>query len=97
MQNLSTTTAILLTKFNGQILIPFSDAAEIAGIAPQTARNQLTKGTFPIPSIRNGGRRFIHIHDLAAFIDGLRNSVINKPKRGRPTKASKIEAAMRAQ
>lgn len=97
MQNLSTTTAILLTKFNSQILIPFSEAAEVAGIASQTARNQLTKGTFPIPSFRNGGRRFIHIHDLAAYIDGLRNTVKNKPNRGRPTKASKIEAAMRTQ
>lgn len=97
MQNLSTTTAILLTKFNGQILIPFSEAAEIAGIASQTARNQLSKGTFPIPSIRNGGRRFIHINDLAAFIDKLRDSGVSKPNRGRPTKASKIEAAMRAQ
>lgn len=85
MQQLNSTLEILLARFNGQVLIPFAPASKSVGIPEQTARNRLVSGNFPIPTVLNGSRRFIHIADLASYVDSLRG--INKPKRGRKTKA----------
>lgn len=88
MQQISSTLQILLARFNGQILIPLVPAAESVGIPQQTARNKLTAGKFPIPTVEIGARRFIHIEDLANFVDSLRQP---RPKRGRKTKKENIE------
>lgn len=92
-RQISLTLQILLARFNGQILIPFTPASESVGIPEQTARNLLSKKKFPIPTVPNpnGSRRFIHIEDLANYVDSLR-AISLKPKRGRKTKASKINA-----
>lgn len=91
MQNkISNTIQILLVRFNGQVLIPFAPASEAVGIPEQTARNQLSSGKFPIRTVLNGSRRYIHISDLAGFVDSLRPESIKK-KPGRPTKASKFQ------
>ena len=80
MQNqLSSTLQILLAQFDGQVLIPFTAASKSAGFSEQTARNLDSQKKFPIKSQKRGSRRFIHISDLAAYID-------LKP-RGRPSKA----------
>lgn len=91
MQNISQTLQILLARFGGQVLIPFTDASESVGILRQTARNRLSNGTFPMPTCTSGGRRFIHIKDLANFVDSLQDKPA-KTKRGRPTKASKFQS-----
>lgn len=87
MQQLNSTIQILLTRFNGQVLIPFIAAVECAGIPIQTARNKLSKDKFPIRTVSDGPRLKIHIRELATYIDGLSEA---KPKVGRPTKASKL-------
>lgn len=93
MQNqISSTLQILLARFNGQVLVPFVAGSESVGIPEQTARNKLSDGTYPIRTVTNGARRFIHISDLAAFVESLRpESESPKPKPGRPTKASKLQ------
>lgn len=90
MQQISPTLRILLAQFNGQVLIPFAKAASSVGIQEQTARNRLVSGNFPIPTILNGSRRFVHVEDLAGYVESLR-SESSKPKRGRKTKASKFK------
>ncbi len=94
---ISSTLQILLVRFNGQILIPFATASASVGIPEQTARNLLCKKKFPIPTVpnTNGTRIFIHISDLAEYVDSLRVESSN-PKRGRPSKASKFQAIQRA-
>lgn len=93
MQNqISSTLRILLAQFNGQVLIPFAPASKSVGILEQTARNRLASKNFPIPTILNGSRRFIHVEDLANYVESLR-SESSKLKRGRPTKASKFQAS----
>lgn len=89
MQQISSTLQILLARFGGQVLIPFTQAAESVGIAQQTARNQLVSGKFPVPTLEIGTRRFIHIEDLANFVESLRQP---KPRRGAGTKKARIEA-----
>ena len=72
------TLTILLARFNGRVLIPFSSATECLGIAPQTGRNQLSKGSFPIPTLISGNRRYIHISDMAAWVESLREQPLAK-------------------
>lgn len=62
---------ILLARFNGQVLIPWADALSVIGYNRQTARNQLSRQTFPIRTLLQGSRRFIGISDLVAYIEGL--------------------------
>jgi hypothetical protein len=93
MSQLSSTLQILLARFNGQVLIPFAQAAESVGIAEQTARNQLVSGKFPVPTLEIGSRRFIHVEDLANFVELLRQP---KPKRGPRSKKQRIEAGRAA-
>lgn len=95
-----TTIDILLMRFQGKVLIPFSDAVIVAGFELQTARNQLSKKTFPIETILNGSRRFIHIRELASFVDNLTASQYisespKKTKRGRPTKVEQLRKSGR--
>lgn len=97
MQSISTTIQILLARFNGQVLIPLVLASESVGISAQTARNRLSNGTFPIPTVMVESRRFIHISDLADFVESRRTpkKVTPEPKqvrKGRPPKLDRIKA-----
>ena len=92
MQQHSNTLEIILARFDGQVLIPLVDACKVIGMSIQTARNQLVNGNFPIPTVLRGNRRFVHVSDLAAYVDSIRNLVSPKAKRGRKSKASKMQA-----
>ena len=86
---------VLQAKFNGRILVPFLDAVEALGYNRQTARNELVRGVFPIPTMLQGSRRFIAITDIAAYVELLyANREQPKPKKkiGRPTKAEQVAA-----
>jgi len=86
------TLQILLARFNGQVLIPFIPAAETMGFAGQTARNLSSRGEFPVPTVTVGRRRFIHLADMAEYVEALRTPKPTKPKRGARTKKERIEA-----
>lgn len=91
MQNqISTTILILLARFEGKLLIPLIPAVESAGFKVQTARNLLSEKCFPIKTELRGSRRFIHISELAKYIDASQSELIVS-KRGRPTKISKFK------
>lgn len=81
MQTQNPTLTILMARFNSQVLVPFAAGAECVGIAVQTARNKLNRGEFPIPTLLSGGRRFIHIQDLANYVEGLREQPLQKGAR----------------
>lgn len=96
MQNITSTLQILLARFNGQVLIPFVPASESVRIPAQTARNRLSNGTFPMPTVMVESRRFIHISDLADFIESRRapQQVLPEPeiiKKGARTKAERLK------
>lgn len=91
----STLVDVLLAKFAGQILIPFNSAVDSIGYNRQTARNELVRGVFPLPTLLQGSRRFIAITDLAAYLEQLhanREQPKQKKKNGRPTKVEEIAA-----
>lgn len=62
----------LLAVYNSP-LIPLKDfARDILGIQVQTAKNQLSAGTFPVPVTRTGKFIMVHVEDAARFIDECR-------------------------
>jgi hypothetical protein len=89
MQNLNSTIQILLARHGGKVLIPFVEASTTAGMAEQTARNSHSRGDYPMPTVEVGRRRFVHVQDLAEYIDSLRQP---KQKRGARTKKARLEA-----
>lgn len=62
--------AILTRRHNG-LLIPLSAAAQEIGINLRTAHNQISKGVFPLPTILRDRRRYVHISELASYLDRL--------------------------
>lgn len=61
---------LLLSKYD-QILIPLPKAAKEIGLCGATARNAVSNGSFPIATIKQGRLRFVHVSDLAAYLDSL--------------------------
>lgn len=84
-------TLDLLTQ-HYRVLLTIPEVAEITSIQPQTIRNRLARGDFPIPSLKVGRRRLFRVVDVAAFLDRLAGVdtggfLAVARHRGRPTKA----------
>ena len=56
----------------------FYEAAQEIGINLRTAHNQIGKGVFPIPTVLRDRRRYVHITDLASYLDRLRQRMTEK-------------------
>ena len=68
----------LLTRRHSGLLLPLSAAAHEIGINLRTAHNQIGKGVFPIPTVLRDRRRYVHITDLASYLDRLRQRMTEK-------------------
>ena len=68
----------LLTRRHNGLLLPLSSAAQEIGINLRTAHNQISKGVFPIPTVLRDRRRYVHITDLASYLDRLRQRMTEK-------------------
>lgn len=88
----SQTLQLLLARFDGKILVPLAEGAECISMPIQTARNKLCRGDFPLPTIQQGRRRYIHIHDIAGYIDLLHSGSEVPLRRGAKTKKERIAA-----
>lgn len=90
---MSQTLAILQSQFPGMFRIPILAAGRALGLADQTVRNQVHRGTFPIASQRVGGRRFVRIDDLARALDaGAQAAAVQKGRPGNPKKEETLRA-----
>ncbi|ABF09697.1 hypothetical protein [Cupriavidus metallidurans] len=76
--------AYLESIFPGMALLPVLEAGQCLSYAPQTIKNKVHNGTFPVKTILVGGKRVVKKTDLAYYIDGLGQ---DRPRRGRRTKA----------
>jgi len=64
------TQAIIADKYGLRLTIDqLSDAMQLA---KQTIYNQVAKGTFPIPTYVESGKRFAAYQDVAKHLDGCR-------------------------
>lgn len=79
---------ILQKLFLGQIRLTARNVAMILSISPATIRTLNSRGTFPIPSQSNRGKRFYDIRDVAAYLDAQRTP---PKRRGAPTKVARME------
>jgi len=57
-------------------LLNIKELAEYIGKRPQTIRNEIAKGIFPIPRIKLRGALRFDINDVDGFIDGIKREVI---------------------
>lgn len=66
---MSLVTQMFLLEKYGPIL-SVADLADLLGREEQTIRNQISAGSFEIPTTRNAsGRRIAHYQDAANYID----------------------------
>lgn len=87
---MSVTLELILNRFDGKLMLNVEDLSKITGLSQITIRNQLSLGTFPIPTYLDGSRRFARADDVAKHIDRVSHPV---KRRGPRTKAEKIAAA----
>jgi hypothetical protein len=94
----------VLKKTDGALFVRMEIYAACVGISKQTARNQISAKTFPLPLVRIGRSVFVKALDLANFLEtGISpraaSEVQSAPRRpGRPRKyseAARNQAAKR--
>ena len=81
------TVDLLLARFPDVLLLPLLVVIKLIGYSVQTARNELVKKTFPIPTTREKGRVFAQITDVAIYLaekEANREHPVIKKKIGRP-------------
>jgi len=65
------TQALVAEKYG--IRLSTRDLAEVLSLAAGTIRNQISRGTFPIPTYQDGGRQWADYRDVAAYLDQMRD------------------------
>ncbi len=90
----STTTELLLAQFAPAVLLTLKQVSQVTGQAEQTIRNLISQGRTTLPTRKIGGKRVVHVLDLASWLDEQRAAPSHAvlapagPRRrpGRPTK-----------
>ena len=60
--------AFVQSNFPGQFLIPVAGFSKLAGKTYGGARNDIARGAFPVPLIRQGGRNYVAIPDVIDYL-----------------------------
>ena len=59
---------------NGALYLTVSQVGRLLGVAQQTVRNQMSRGEFPLRSIKLGRRRLFPVEDVVEFANREANS-----------------------
>ena len=97
----------VLKKTDGALFVRMENYAALVGISKQTARNQVSSKTFPLPLVRIGRSVFVKALDLATFLEtgigpsgAVSQNQSTEPRRPGPkrkyTEAARRQAAARA-
>lgn len=82
---------LIQLRFPNRLRLTLSEACQLLAIEPATARNQICKKSFPVPIVKDRGRSYLHVLELAKFLDGLHASQNSEKKRRGPrTKSERI-------
>lgn len=87
----SSTLEFLNTRYPPSLNV--KQVAEITSTAAATIQGAISRGDYPIPSFKLGGKRVFRLIDVAAYIDqqfAAANSPKRRTKRGRPTKTEQM-------
>lgn len=78
---------ILQRAYPGAVLLTLDQAAKALCTSTKTIRNNLTRGRWPVPTVKVGAQRLVPIQGLAGYLDQLTaKAAPHKPRRGRPRK-----------
>ena len=95
----TTTAELLVSQFAPAVLLTLKQVSQITGQAEQTIRNLVSQNRTTLPTRKVGGRRVVHVLDLAAWLDEQRitpeespPSTLPRRRPGRPTKAEQRRA-----
>ena len=96
----STTAELLVSRFAPAVLLTLKQVSQVTGQAEQTIRNLISQNRTILPTRKVGGRRVVHVLDLAAWLEEQRIApgddvpIEESPRRrpGRPTKAERRRA-----
>jgi len=66
------TQAIIAERYGLRLGVP--ELAEVLGLTPGAIRNQISAGTFPIPTYLDAGKRWADFRDVAKHFDDCRAS-----------------------
>lgn len=69
---MSLVTQMILAEKYG-VLLSIPQIAEVCGMAEGTLRNEISAGTCPIPTSKQGGRRVAHYQDVAVYLDSFKS------------------------
>jgi hypothetical protein len=75
----------LLFQFHGSARLTVDQVSKILNRSTQAVRNDISIGTFGIPSHLDQRRRYFDIRDVATYLDQLKEES-TEPKKGRSTK-----------
>jgi len=91
----TTTAELLVNQFAPVVLFTIKQVSEITGQAEQTIRNLISQDRTTLPMRKVGGRRVVHLLDLAARLDEQRIAPGDVPapaaRLGRPGRPTKVE------
>jgi len=62
---------VLQDIFPNRALISATDAGKAISLAPQTVKNQVSAGNFPIPTFSIGSKRICGLTDVADYIENI--------------------------
>jgi hypothetical protein len=95
----STTVELLVSQFAPAVRLTLKQVSQVTGQAEQAIRNLISQNRTTLPTGKVGGRRVVHVLDLAAWLDEQRvapDDVLSgdPPRRrpGRPTKPEQCRA-----
>lgn len=95
MNQPTTTAELLVSQFAPAVLLNIKQVSQVTGQAEQTIRNLISEGSTTLPTRKVGGRRVVHVLDLAAWLDAQRISPGDVPlpvaAGRRPGRPSKLE------
>ncbi len=92
LRNFDRTAELLVELFAPAVVLTLKQVAQVTGQAEQTLRNLISEGRTTLPNCKVGGKRMVHILDLANWLDKQRvpneAEFLTEPPRkpGRPTK-----------
>lgn len=64
---------LLMAQYQ-KIRVTPEELADILGIAVNTIYNQISAGSFPIPTYKEGKSRYADIRDVGAYLDKCRQA-----------------------
>ncbi len=95
MQKPNSTIELLKEHYGPAVFLNLKQVSKVIGLAEQTIRNLISQGRLTLPTRKVGGKRVVHVLELAQWIDQehitsekmMHLSLLRRTRPGRPTKA----------